>query len=77
MTSASVRGVDHRGRSPVSVKGVNYCDRSPVIFTIDNVARNPVFNQSEPWPLYHRNEPQYFIWNGNIKGSILTRNVNI
>ena len=29
-----------------------------------------MFNNSEPWPLYHRNEPQYFIWNGNIRGKI-------
>ena len=30
--------------------------------------RNPVYNKSENWPLYNRNEPQYFIWNGNIRG---------
>lgn len=30
---------------------------------------NPVYNKSENWPLYNRNEPQYFIWNGNIRGT--------
>jgi hypothetical protein len=39
------------------------------LFPFNYNFRNPVYNQSEPWPLYHRNEPQYFIWNGNIKGS--------
>ena len=30
--------------------------------------RTPVYNKSDHWPLYQRSEPQYYIWNGNIKG---------
>ena len=25
-------------------------------------------NASDHWPLYNRNQPQYYIWNGNIRG---------
>ena len=32
--------------------------------------RTPVYNKSDNWPLYNRNEPQYFIWNANIKGKL-------
>ena len=36
-----------------------------------NFARHgtPVYNVSESWPTYNRNEPQYYIWNGNIRGT--------
>ena len=27
-----------------------------------------MWNKSESWPLYNRNQPQYYIWNGNIRG---------
>ena len=32
------------------------------------IGRTPVYNKSDNWPQYHRNEPQYYIWNGNIRG---------
>ena len=34
------------------------------------ILSNPVYNKSEDWPLYNRNKPQYFIWNGNIRGRL-------
>ena len=42
-----------------------------IIQHYENFARHgsPVFNTSDSWPLYNRNEPQYYIWNGNIRGT--------
>ena len=33
-------------------------------------SRTPVYNESDNWPVYQGSEPQYYIWNGNIKGKI-------
>ena len=42
-----------------------------IISHYGNFARHgtPVYNSSESWPLYNRNEPQYYIWNANIRGT--------
>ena len=36
-----------------------------------NFARHgsPVHNTEDVWPLYDKKEPQYYIWNGNIRGT--------
>ena len=59
---------NHQTLRPLRQARVGRCCGAVSCAVVVVVARTPVYNSSENWPLYNRNEPQYYIWNGNIKG---------
>ena len=65
--SCRVGSSDTTPTSPGTGRAVRCCGAVSCAVVVV-VARTPVYNSSDNWPLYNRNEPQYYIWNGNIKG---------